>query len=178
LPGGKKMIKGKKIILRKLEEKDLERVLGWINDPEIATTVGIEQPISLDEQKVWYKKLLGDRRKRVFAIELKDTGEHIGNISIDSIDWKNRNARIAIFIGDREKRRQGFGQDSIMAGVDYCFDYLNLHRVYLTVHSDNQPAIALYKRCGFKEEGRLRKHEYRKGRYVDMIIMGILKEEI
>ncbi len=36
------------------------------------------------------------------------------------------------------------------------------------------PAIACYRECGFQEEGRLRQHVYRDGRFWDELVMGIL----
>ena len=41
----------------------------------------------------------------------------------------------------------------------------------------NERAIACYKKCGFKEIGRRRKCVYIDGKYYDVVIMDILKEE-
>lgn len=171
------MIEGKRIILRKLEEEDLLRMLEWINDSEIAYLVGIDQPISRDEQKKWYQGLLEDQTKRVFAIEFKEDKKHIGNISLDTIDWRNRNARLTIFIGEKSLRNQGIGHDVLSTFLNYCFNHLNLNRIYLLVHEDNQPAIRLYEKCGFKKEGLLRNHEYYYGKYINKIVMGLFKSE-
>jgi RimJ/RimL family protein N-acetyltransferase len=37
--------------------------------------------------------------------------------------------------------------------------------------------IRAYKACGFVEEGRMREHIWLAGRYVDNVIMGIVREE-
>ena len=54
---------------------------------------------------------------------------------------------------------------------------MNLHRVDLQVFEFNERAIASYRKVGFREEGRLRQHMYRDGRYWDIIHMGILRHE-
>ena len=54
---------------------------------------------------------------------------------------------------------------------------MNMHRVWLTTHSENERAIRCYKACGFIEEGRMRQHLYVRGHYVDRVVMGILREE-
>lgn len=171
------MIEGKRVMLRKLEEEDLSQTLNWINDPEIAHLVGIDQPISKDEQKKWYQGLIEDQTKRVFAIELKEDKKHIGNVSLDTIDWRNKNARLTIFIGENSLRNQGFGHDTLTTFLNYCFGHLNLNKVFLIVHKENQPAIALYEKCGFVREGLLGSHEYYNGRYIDKVMMGILKSD-
>ena len=49
--------------------------------------------------------------------------------------------------------------------------------MWLEVHAENERAIRAYRACGFAEEGRLREHAWLAGRYVDVIQMGILREE-
>jgi RimJ/RimL family protein N-acetyltransferase len=63
------------------------------------------------------------------------------------------------------------------AVIDYGFCHLNLHRVHLTVLKTNDRAISLYEKLGFKTEGILRDEQFRDGRYVDVIVMGILENE-
>ena len=38
-------------------------------------------------------------------------------------------------------------------------------------------AIRTYRACGFVEEGRLRQHVWSDGAYIDLVYMGILREE-
>lgn len=56
----------------------------------------------------------------------------------------------------------------------YAFHELNLHRLSLDVIASNQPAISLYRKLGFQEEGRLRERVLRDGQAVDLIYMGLL----
>lgn len=44
-------------------------------------------------------------------------------------------------------------------------------------HAANERAIRAYRACGFVEEGRMREHVWLAGRYVDNLIMGVLREE-
>jgi len=45
------------------------------------------------------------------------------------------------------------------------------------VLSYNERALKVYRRLGFKEEGRLRQERFVDGAYHDLIIMGLLREE-
>jgi RimJ/RimL family protein N-acetyltransferase len=57
------LICGKKVRLRPIEESDLALMVQWFNDPEIAQLVGgWDFPISLAQQKEWYRSSLSDRR--------------------------------------------------------------------------------------------------------------------
>jgi RimJ/RimL family protein N-acetyltransferase len=45
-------------------------------------------------------------------------------------------------------------------------------KLELTVFPHNAPAIALYKKLGFREEGLLRRRYFIDGRYMDAVLMG------
>jgi RimJ/RimL family protein N-acetyltransferase len=59
----------------------------------------------------------------------------------------------------------------------HAFLDLNLNRVGLEVLADNEQAIRLYERVGFRTEGRLRSHVCKEGRFKDVLVMGILRAE-
>jgi putative acetyltransferase len=69
---------------------------------------------------------------------------------------------------------QGVGTALMAALVDLADRWLGLRRLELTVYADNAPAVALYRRFGFEEEGRHRAFALRDGRYVDALAMARL----
>ena len=80
-------------------------------------------------------------------------------------------------IGDKAYWSRGLGTDAMLTLLRFGFDEMNLHRIDLVVDADNERAIACYRKCGFIEEGRLRRVRYGRGRYVDQLVMGILQDE-
>jgi len=109
---------------------------------------------------------------------LKESHEHIGNIYLREIDWVSRTAKLEVFIGNAENRGRGFGEEAVRQVLEYAFDTLGLRRVYLTVLAFNEAATTLYKKCGFREEGRLRQHVFKQGKYEDLLVMGVLRDEL
>ena len=77
----------------------------------------------------------------------------------------------------KEYRGKHIGEEAIKLILDYGFNYLNLNNIKLTVLEFNKRAIACYKKCGFKEMGKIRQAYYLNRRYYDEILMDILKEE-
>ncbi len=112
----------------------------------------------------------------MLAIET-ESGEHIGNISLENIQWKDRQATLGIVIGAKEYWGQGYGTDAIRTLLRFAFEELNLNRIQLSVFDFNERARRCYRRCGFQEEGRLRQAHYTEGRYHDVILMAILRED-
>ena len=54
---------------------------------------------------------------------------------------------------------------------------MNLHSIELYVMSFNERALNCYKKCGFKEIGKMRENRFINGKYYDTIIMDILENE-
>ena len=50
---------------------------------------------------------------------------------------------------------QGVGAELVATAVRYGLDRIGLRQIVLGVIADNEPAVRLYRRCGFREYGRL-----------------------
>ena len=57
------------------------------------------------------------------------------------------------------------------------FETLNLHRIWLQVYVTNPRGIRAYEKAGFRHEGVFREGHYYGGRYLDVNLMSILRQE-
>jgi len=95
-------ILGKYVILRAIEEEDLELLREMINDPEIERMVGgYSFPISKWQQKKWFELISNKQNDIRLIIETKEDGA-IGFANIVNIDWKNRSAFHGIKIANKK----------------------------------------------------------------------------
>lgn len=101
----------------------------------------------------------------------------LGLVSLVSIDYMNQSAVFNIMIGDKKNQGRGIGFFAVKEMLNHAFNNLNLQRVELFVLEDNKRAIHLYEKSGFKYEGRKRKARYKNGKFVDLFMYSILKEE-
>lgn len=72
---------------------------------------------------------------------------------------------------------KGYGTETLNWVTDWAFSFANVHRLDLSVNSFNSRAIQLYKRLGYKEEGRRRELVFLGNQYYDLIDMSILRRE-
>jgi putative acetyltransferase len=72
---------------------------------------------------------------------------------------------------DREWRGRGVGS-AMLAEAFRWARWARVEKLGLTVYPHNQPAINLYKKFGFTEEGRLTGHSKKSYGYEDEIVMG------
>jgi RimJ/RimL family protein N-acetyltransferase len=176
------MLKGERVILRGVRREDLPRLWEFNNDPEVEIAGGGDPPMpqSLDRLYAEFDQNAqkGGRDGTWFAIEAD--GKLIGQCGLHRMDdfrGITHSCDIGITIGDKEYWGRGYGREAIGLMLDYAFLHWNVQRVGLQVMSTNERAIRSYRACGFVEEGRLRRHMWSNGQYVDTVCMSVLREE-
>ncbi len=70
-----------------------------------------------------------------------------------------------------EFRGKGIGSKLLKAVLDHSKKF-GLEKVELNVYTTNEPAIALYKKFGFEQEGLIKKYRKLDGKYFDCLAMG------
>ena len=173
------MLTGHKVRLRAVTRDDLERLCQFNNDVEVELAGGGDPPTpqSVARLHAEYDAQVstGGRDGTSFAIEAD--GVCIGQCALFQFDAVAQSCALGITIGDKGYWGRGYGSDAIRLLLDYAFRLRNIRRIYLTVNSTNERAIGAYRRCGFVEEGRLRQHVWSAGQYIDLVNMGILRDE-
>ncbi|MGH2694359.1 MAG: GNAT family N-acetyltransferase [Actinomycetota bacterium] len=172
------MLEGEKVILRPVEDDDLETLYEFDSDLEVHALAD-DEPWAPKSREDWEEEFRSMLKKTdenaIFAIEAD--GALIGSCSLENFDYTARICELGIVIGDRDFWGKGFGRDAVGLLLEYAFDELNMNKVYLTVRSDNERAIRSYEACGFEREGLLRQHMWTDGDYRDLVAMGVLRRD-
>lgn len=170
---------GQLVGLRILREADLDSLVAWWSDPQTMArqTHGpfVARPAA-DVAAMFRGWSANDGADAGLAVVELATGELIGHVALFGATVKDRCATLGIMIGAPHQGR-GLGTDAVRTIVEYGFTELGLHRIHLSVNSDNPAAIAAYRKAGFVEEGRLREAFFRSGRWHDDVKMGMLARE-
>lgn len=72
---------------------------------------------------------------------------------------------------------KGVGRYLMEQAVEQADNWLNLIRLELEVHVDNEAACALYQKVGFETEGIKRLSTFKAGRYIDMVLMSRIRPD-
>ena len=177
------ILKGDHIRLRAAESEDIPLFLKWINDEEVTENLELIYPMSRAEEDQWYTNMIErPAAEHIMVIEVQQKPQGKANIPIGTcqffnIDWRNRSGELGIMIGEKECWDQGFGTETMGLLLKHGFNSLNLHRICLQVFAHNKRAIHVYEKIGFKHEGKFRQAYYKHGKYVDIQLMSVLKEE-
>lgn len=172
------MIQGERVRLRALEEEDAEDCWRWFNNWDVVRNLESRYPLSRPAEREIVERLMKPQpNDKVFAIETLDGGLYLGNVGLHRISWEDRRATFGIFIGEKAYWGKGYGTDATRAVLRFAFEQMNLNRIDLQVLDDNERGLRCYEKIGFSREGVQRQYRYREGRYVDMVMMSILRQE-
>lgn len=161
--------------------KDARSIVKWTGDPEIREALKFfsffQRKVTLGQQLEYFSRMIGSQSDQIFVIETK-SGEFLGTCGLHDIDQVNNNLRIGIIIFNKDYWRQGYGRQVLNLLLQFAFENLEMNKVYLTARVDNQLAIHIYTRLGFKEEGILREEYWvKEDQYIDLLRMSILRDE-
>jgi len=173
------LLRGEKVWLRPLEERDMPAYVAGVNDTEVGGLAGYKAPMSLKQAKDWLDHVNEKSRKGegfFFAIcELGDD-RFIGTTWLKELDYWHSSAELAIYM-DRDHIGVGFGTDAQRVLLSFAFNAVGLNRVWLTAYASNPRAIRSYEKLGFRHEGLMRQSWRGPHGLEDSVLMAILAEE-
>lgn len=123
--------------------------VNWINDSEVNKYLETRGGYTLELLSAYVEEQY-NKGIYFWAIHLKDSNKHIGNIKIDPIDIEANSGEYGILMGDRSNWGKGYAKEASLRIISYCFDDLKLDKITLGVVEDNKNAVSLYKKIGFK----------------------------
>lgn len=167
-----------RLLLRKSSYEDCDKFSSWETDPYVSTFFTIDDGRGRDEIVREFLEREGDDTQRQFTICLEATGEAIGRIYVSNINSHYDSLDVTrIYIAGRENRGKGYGEEALMLILKWAFEEMNAERVTLDHFTDNVIASTLYDKIGFVKEGVMRHGGKKNGRYIDMCLRSMLREE-
>lgn len=165
------------IVLTALREEDSPTLFRWINDRALVILNAPFRPVSRDAHDAWFAAVQRDASRVIRAIRETPDGPVLGSCQLHDLHPIHRTAELQIRIGAASARGRGVGTAAVRQLLALAFGELALHRVFVHVFATNAPAIALYEKVGFRDEGTLREAALIDDRRVDVKVMGILRAE-
>ncbi len=171
-------LEGERVFLRALVQDDIEGdYLNWLNDAEVNKFNSHHYfPYSKSEACKYIEDVTSSSSDLVLAIVEKKSSKHIGNISLQQIDFINRSAEFAILIGEKKSWGKGYSKEAGKLIVNHGFMELNLNRIFCGTSREN---IGMRKLAGvlkMREEGVRKDAIFKGGKYIDIIEFGLLKK--
>lgn len=167
--------------IRTLELSDIDLIATWFGDPEDLSLFERSSPLPRGRESLrenWKEDLAAGPTpaKAFWYIACNTEDEPVAIGGLQTINYPSGDCVLPIFVA-RAMRRRGIGIRLIGLLLDFAFDRLRLTRVTTYYREDNEISAKMIERAAFKEEGRMRRAWFCKGKHLDMVVAGVLREE-
>ena len=160
------------------EKEAARRYTAWFAETRVRFYLTLAYPFVLSAEEDWIRKTCANPDEIHWAIYAD--GNHIGCISLMSIDRLHSKAELGIVIGDRHYWGKGIGTVAEMLVVEWAFSNCvagGLHKVTARVLGGNEISKKALKTVGFIDAGIHRQDHWARGRWFDVWFGDILQAE-
>lgn len=171
------MIRGKRIVLRTVNPEELDYVYGLVSDisskgPFWHLAI---QPLNkfrseFNENGFWS---LDEGRMLIMSFD----GDYIGEIQyFKGFDYQS-GYEVGYEIFDPKFAGNGYMTEALSLFCAYMFAVKPINRIQVNIMSDNIPSIRVVEKCGFTYDGTMRQATFHNGKYHDLKLFSILRDE-
>lgn len=170
-------IETERLLLRKLSDTDYVNLLLQGSDTDIMYYLGIEkQNIAQEKEKAQKGYATFNKSLLIFQLVRKTDDKLIGWCGFHTWYVKHKRAEIGYALTDEMSKKSGLMSEAMHEVLNYAWTEMELHRVEAFVALDNEASIRLLQKFGFVQEGHLREHYWKNGRFEDSLLFGLLKK--
>lgn len=172
-------LRTKRLTLRPVRMSDAADLYEYSKDPEVARHVLWDAHQSVGDSRGYLRYAVRQYRQDLpasWGIELKENHKLIGTIGFMWINRDHNSAEVGYSLA-REYWNRGIMSEALSAVLNEGFMDLNLHRIEAQHEVDNPASGRVMVKCGMMYEGCVRGRLYNKGRYVDVALYAILRDD-
>jgi [ribosomal protein S5]-alanine N-acetyltransferase len=175
--------RGTRVYLRTFTPNDLVWLAEWVEDPFLERMVGSEFLHAFkhdwDKGPGFHDAVMHDPTQIVLIVEAyHGWNKPVGVVRLFNIHLLEGYAFLETIITDRRAMRHGYGVESGKLIAYYGVDVLGIRRIEAKAYAYNVLSMNTLRRNGFRQEGVLRQAGFDGTRYWDVVVFGILKNEI
>lgn len=163
--------------LRWMDQGDAAAQYAIFSDPEVVKYWSAEPWTDIAQAEQAIAQVLDGYRDGTwlrFGVELRDSGEMIGNVTLHHFFEQNRRCELGYALA-RAHWGKGYAREALEAALDYGFSELKLNRVEADIDPRNKASARVLERLGFREEGYMPERWIVHGEMADTVFYGLLK---
>lgn len=160
--------------LRDMENADLPVVWKWRNAEHIRTHMYNNQFIPWEDHVAWFER--EQSKPSSVSKVLIHQDRPLGVVRFTNIDHENETCKWGFYIGEKDGPK-GSGTIMGILALDFIFETYPIRKVCAEVLDFNMVSLRYHEKLGFKQEGRLLQHMKREGLLIDVIPMGLFKNQ-
>ena len=173
------VLETRRLVLRQLRATDVDDIFEYASDPEVSRYTLWDTHKTLDETRVFLSYIIEQHRRgegMVWAVTQRGTGKMIGTCGFGSFKHPRSRAELG-FALSRRFWNQGLTTEAVAAVLGFIFGELKLNRVEARCDVENLASARVLEKSGMKYEGILRQHAGVQGKFRDLKLYSVLREE-
>jgi len=171
------VIAGERIRLEPPRREYAATYIRWFADRLVTRYLVVRYPPSLKKEEEWLEQVASDPDGVLWAMARATDGALIGSVGLDKIVWRHRHADLGYAIGERDQWGKGFATEAVKLATAYAFLELGLEKVLAGVVAPNEASRRALERNGYKQCALFRRDRYVEGRWHDLWVGEILRDE-
>ncbi|MFC3417923.1 GNAT family N-acetyltransferase [Salinicoccus hispanicus] len=168
-----------RLILRQVTPEDAGSLLKYLCSKDVTKHMGLEPFKTIDDaldEISWYQSILEKNTGIRWGITLKGQREVIGSCGFLNMASKHHRAEIGFELS-KDYWGQGIAGEALKAVSEYGFERMDLQRIEALIEPLNISSQKLTERHGFVREGLLRSYEFTCGKFDDLYMYSLLKQD-
>lgn len=167
-------IQGEQIYLRPITVDDTDDIIRWRNSDAVRPYFIYQKPFTREGHLNWLRTMIDTKKGYQFIVCENGTDRPIGCTYLRDLEEEHRKIEYGMFLGESSERGRGISSESVRLTLAFCFEDLNLHKVFCRIFADNLPSIRGCERGGFRREAYLEEEVFVNGRYRDMVLLAAI----
>jgi RimJ/RimL family protein N-acetyltransferase len=165
------------ITLRRAEERDLEFLLGLMNQEDVVENLAVVRPRDREGLAEEIERSQAEPQEfGRFVIEVD--GEPVGLMGFTEANRRSRIANLGSLAVHPDFRGRHIADEAARLFQRHLIHDLGYHRLQLEIYGFNERAQRHAERAGFVREGVRRKAYWRNDHWVDGVIYGLVREDL
>ncbi|KAB7709080.1 GNAT family N-acetyltransferase [Bacillus aerolatus] len=173
------IIETRRLILREVTTEDANDMFNYLSDKNVVKPMGLvpcQKVKDVWDEIRWYKSIYKEGTGIRWGITLKDAGKVIGSCGFLNMLTKHYRAEVGYELSKGYWGR-GIASEALEAVVKYGYQHFQLERIEALIEPSNLPSQKLVEKQGFRREGLLRHYEFTYGKFDDLYMYSIIKED-
>ena len=173
------VLETKRLVLRKVTKEDANSIFNYLSDVDVMKYYGLEPFKSINdclEEIDWYQSIQINKTGIRWGITLKDQGTVIGSCGFHNHVSKHFRTEIGFELS-KELWGKGIAVEAVEAIIRYGYEHMNFRRIEALIEPPNLSSQKLVEKLGFIREGLLRNYEFTCGKFDDLYMYSLLKQD-
>ncbi|NYF25382.1 GNAT family N-acetyltransferase [Sporosarcina sp. JAI121] len=174
------VIETRRLILREVTTADANDMFTYLSDKDVVKPMGLfpfQTVKDVWDEISWYQSIYEEGTGIRWGITLKGSGKVIGSCGFLNMLSKHYRAEVGYELS-KDYWGKGIASEALEGVVKYGYQHFNLERIEALIEPANLLSQKLVEKQGFRKDGLLRHYEFSCGKFDDLYMYSIIKEDL